>query len=198
MTYKGAVPGGRRATIDDVARHAGVSRATVSQVLGKVGRISPNTRRNVLRAMSELGYVYNEGAANLRRGTSRTVGLLIHDIADPFCSEMTAGATAVLEKQGFLVYLANSAENEQRQDRFLNAFRQRGVAGCILCPARGTPPATLDRLAAWQLPTVISVRNVPQARFDFVGVDNFGGTRAATEHLIDAGHTRIRLPGWVV
>ena len=195
MTGKTDVPAGRRATIGDVARHAGVSRATVSQVLGKVGRISPSTRGNVLRAMAEIGYVYNEGAADLRRGTSRTVGLLIHDIANPFYAEMTAGLTAVLEKQGFLVYLANSAESAERQDRFLNSFRQRDVAGCILCPARFTPEATLDRLAAWQLPTVVSVRDIPQSRFDFIGVDNFGGTRAAAAHLIDAGHISLAFLG---
>ncbi len=185
----------RRATIDDVARHAGVSRATVSQVLGQVGRISPATRGHVLSAMTEIGYVYNEGAAHLRRGTSRAVGLLVHDIANPFYAEMTAGVTAVLEREGLLVYLANSAESVERQDMFLNSFRQRDVAGLILCPARQTTADTLDRLAAWRLPTVVSVRYLEQHGFDFVGVDNLGGTREATRHLIAAGHTGIAFVG---
>ena len=185
----------RRATIDDVARHAAVSRATVSQVLGQVGRISPATRDHVLSAMAEIGYVYNESAAHLRRGTSRTVGLLVHDIANPFYAEMTAGVTALLEREGLLVYLANSAESIERQERFLNSFRQRDVAGLILCPARQTPAGTLDRLAAWRLPTVVSVRHLDQGDFDFVGVDNLGGTREATRHLIAAGHTAIAFVG---
>lgn len=185
----------RRPTAADVALRAGVSLATVSQVLGQTGRISAATRERVLRVISELGYVYHQGAASLRTSTTRTVGLLVHDIGNPFYAEMTAGVTEALEACGYLVFLANSAESIERQALFLDALRRHNVAGCLICPARGTTAAALACLNEWALPTVVAVRPVQEAMIDFVGVDNAAGTREATRHLIAQGHERIAFLG---
>ena len=77
-------------TLAQVAERAGVSTATVSMVLRNRGRISQATRERVLKALDDSGYVYNQTAANLRNRSSNQVGLLLHDITNPFYGEMTA------------------------------------------------------------------------------------------------------------
>ena len=104
-------------TLADVAKRAGVSTATVSMVLCNKGRISQSTRERVLKALDESGYVYNQTAANLRNRSSNQVGLLLHDITNPFYGEMTAGLSHEMERHDLLLFLANSEESAERQQK---------------------------------------------------------------------------------
>lgn len=130
-------------TLADVAKRAGVSTATVSMVLCNKGRISQSTRERVLKALDESGYVYNQTAANLRNRRSNQVGLLLHDITNPFYSEMTAGLSHEMERHELLLFLANSEESAERQQKFVDSLMRNNVSGMVLCAARETPQAFL-------------------------------------------------------
>ncbi|MBP2312675.1 LacI family DNA-binding transcriptional regulator [Azospirillum soli] len=184
-----------RITLTEVANHAGVSRSTVSLVLRGSPLVAAETRERVQAAIEALGYVYNRGAATLRAARTQTVGLLICEINNPFFSEMTAGVDDVLDKEGFVAFLANTAELPERQDRFLQRMREHNVDGVILCPAGGTQPDLLDRLRRWQLPCVQALRFLSARDGDYAGVDYEYGMETLTEHLIRLGHTRIAFVG---
>lgn len=132
-------------TLADVAAYAKVSTATVSMVLRNRGRISDETRKRVLSAIDHLGYVYNQTAANLRNRSSNQVGLLLHDITNPFYAEMTAGLSQEMERHQLMLFLANSEESADRQQKFVDSLLQNSASGMVLCAARQTPSLFLKR-----------------------------------------------------
>lgn len=182
-------------TLADVAKRAGVSTATVSMVLCNKGRISQATRERVLKALDESGYVYNQTAANLRNRSSNQVGLLLHDITNPFYGEMTAGLSHEMERHDLMLFLANSEESSQRQQKFVDSLMRNNVGGMVLCAARETPQAFFDGLKRRNIPAIMMVRPLNDPDFDFVGTDNFLGTQMATEHLLRMGHRQIAFIG---
>ncbi|CAI1166376.1 Degradation activator [Serratia proteamaculans] len=182
-------------TLADVAAHAKVSTATVSMVLRNRGRISDATRKRVLSAIDELGYVYNQTAANLRNRSSNQVGLLLHDITNPFYAEMTAGLSQEMERHQLMLFLANSEESADRQQKFVDSLLQNNTSGMVLCAARQTPTLFFETLKRRQIPAIMVVRPVADAHFDFVGTDNFLGTQLATQHLLSLGHRHIAFIG---
>ena len=185
----------KRATINDIAEHAGVSRSTVSLVLQAHPRISAETRDRVRRSIQLLGYTYNRSAANLRRQTSQAIGLIINDICNPFFAELTSAIEEAAAESGYFVYLVESAEDPERQHKVLISLIEHGVAGLIICPATGTPKATLDRLYTMGVPMCLAVRPYPDDRLDFAGPDNYAAANLATTHMIEAGHRRIAFLG---
>ncbi|MDV5141632.1 LacI family DNA-binding transcriptional regulator [Chimaeribacter arupi] len=182
-------------TLADVAAHAGVSTATVSMVLRNRGRISAATRRRVLEAIDALGYVYNQTAANLRNRRSNQIGLLLHDITNPFYAEMTAGLSQEMARHDLMLFLANSEESVERQQKFVDSLLQNSAGGMVLCAARQTPTLFFEALKRRKIPAIMVVRPVNDAHFDFVGTDNFLGTQLATRHLIAMGHRNIAFIG---
>nr|WP_318383046.1 LacI family DNA-binding transcriptional regulator [uncultured Enterobacter sp.] len=182
-------------TLAHVAARAGVSTATVSMVLRNRGRISQATRERVLLALDEMGYVYNQTAANLRNRRSNQVGLLLHDITNPFYGEMTAGLSHEIERHDMLLYLANSEESCERQQKFVDSLLRVNACGMVLCAAKDTPQAFFDGLKHRNIPAIMVVRPLQRPEFDFVGTDNFLGTQMATAHLLAQGHRHIAFIG---
>ena len=182
-------------TVADIARHLGVSTATVSMTLRNKGRISEHTRQRVLRAIDELGYVYNQTAANLRNKSSNQVGLLLHDITNPFYAEMTAGLSREMEHHDLMLFLANSEESATRQQQFTDSLQRNNAAGMVICATQTTPRSFFESLQRRRMPTILIVRPVPDVAIDFVGTDNFLGCQLATEHLLKLGHRHIAFVG---
>ncbi len=182
-------------TLAEVAKRAGVSTATVSMVLRNRGRISQVTRERVLKALDESGYVYNQTAANLRNRSSNQVGLLLHDITNPFYGEMTAGLSHEMERHELLLFLANSEESCERQQKFVDSLMRNNACGMVLCAARETPRAFFEALKRRNIPAIMVVRPPDDPGFDFVGTDNFLGTQMATAHLLKLGHRHIAFIG---
>lgn len=182
-------------TLALVAEYAGVSTATVSMVLRNRGRISQATRDRVFKALDETGYVYNQTAANLRNRSSNQVGLLLHDITNPFYSEMTAGLSHEMERHELLLFLANTEESEGRQQKFVDSLMRNNACGMVLCAARETPQSFFDSLKRRNIPAIMVVRPVNDPAFDYVGTDNFLGTQLATRHLLKLGHRNIAFIG---
>ncbi len=185
----------RRASLKAVAQRAGVSVTAVSQTLRGIGRISPDTRERILAAANELHYVHNRRAASMRTGESSEVGLLIHNIADPFYAELTKGVNSYLEERGFLIYLLDADYDAERQDRFLRATVEGHAAGLLWCPASYTEQTSIDWVRKASIPTVTLLHSVARQSFDHISVDNRGGATQATEHLCDLGHRNIAFIG---
>src|SRR4051812_37226605 len=117
--------GGReRLTLADLAAHAGVSRATVSLVLGKSSLVAEKTRERVLESARVLGYVYNRGAANLRTRRTHTIGVAINDITNPYFTELTAAIQRAFLDRGRTVFVSNSDEEVLRQEQFIATMRE--------------------------------------------------------------------------
>lgn len=179
-----------RVTLLDVARHAGVSRATASLVIRKSPLVGADTRARVEASMEELGYVYNMGAARLRADRSLTIGVVIPNLTNPFFAELLAGIETVIDAAGMVVILVNSGDQVDRQDMLMTRMREHGVDGIILCPAAGTGEGLLDRLGEWHLPLVQVLRRVSD-QVDYAGVDYAQGMRQAVDHLSELGHREI-------
>lgn len=192
----GAKSTARKVTIIDIAREAGVSKSTVSLVLMMSPLVKEETRQRVTKAMDALGYVYNRGAASLRRARSDIVGMVINDLANPFFAELAIGIEHALQNSGFIPFIANTSESVVRQAEVVRSMREHGAAGLILCPALNTDAAEIGRLDS-RLPMVLAIRRIIGARTSLVVSDNVGGAARATEHLISLGHRDIAFVGGI-
>lgn len=184
-----------RVTIVEIAAAAGVSKSTVSLVLKGSESVHPTTRERVNAAIRDLGYVYNRGAANLRRARSNIVGMVIHDLVNPFCAELAVGIERSFQAAGYVPFIANTAENPVRQAEVIKLMREQGVAGLIVSAARGTPDDALDGLVAAGVPVVLAMRRLKGRRIPVVSPDNRQGARLAVERLVELGHQRIAFLG---
>jgi DNA-binding LacI/PurR family transcriptional regulator len=176
-------------SVKDVARHAGVSLGTVSNVLNRPEMVAPATRQRVVDAINELGFVRNESARTLRAGRSRTVGLVVLDVANPFFTDVARGAEAVADAYGAVVTLCNSGEDAARERRYLDHLEELRVQGILITPVATRNPR-LDQLTAKGMPVVLVDRGGGRNRCS-VGVDDVLGGRLAVQHLIEQGHRRI-------
>lgn len=178
-------------TLQDVARVAGVSRATVSLVVRKSPLVADATRARVEQVMAELDYVRDLGAARLRDKSSRTIGVVVPNLVNSFFTEFLSGVEQVMGEGERVVLVANSQDDPAGQDSILHRFRGHGVDGVILCPAQDTDPGLLGRLQQWDLPVVQSLREVGDGATDFAGGDYIQGVSLAMRHLVSLGHRRI-------
>ncbi len=177
--------------LETVAKEAGVSTATVSQVMRGTGRISDQTRKKVMAAAAKLHYVPDGRAASMRSGERREIGLLIHAIANPFNAEVISGVSDLLETEGYLVSILDSRDDATRERRNLEAFIRSSRGGLLWVPANDTPQASYDLLAAQRIPTVTFLRPARFGAFDHVGIRNARATAEATRYLADLGHRHI-------
>jgi LacI family transcriptional regulator len=183
-----------RATIVDVARQAGVSKSTVSLVLGGSSLVAESTRERVTEAIAELGYIYHRGAATLRGAKSGVLGMVINNLSNPFYVELAIGIEQACQGGAFIPFLANSAEDPVRQQEVIRSMREHGAAGLLLAPAIGTSVNDLRPLVAgW--PVVQVMRRLPGLKASLVSPENREGARKATAHLIENGHGRIAFVG---
>ena len=182
-----------RTTLLDVARHCGVSRATVSLVLNDSPLVADQTAKRVRQAMSELGYVYNRAAAALRTQRSDAVGVVMTQLTNPYFAEFAAGLQDVLTQSGTVPLLAVSGEDRELQHRLVTSLVERTVDGIVLIPAHGTKAADLPDLLG--TPLVLMARRVPDVDVDYVGAENHEGGYAAAEHLYGHGCRKTAFVG---
>jgi LacI family transcriptional regulator len=180
--------------IREVALQAGVSVGTVSNVLNRPELVAAKTRERVFSAISELGFVRNDSARQLRVGRSRTLGLVVLDVANPFFTDVARGVEEVANRHGLAVILCNSNEDLQKEAAHLDLLSELRVRGVLINPVgeasritklreRGTPVVLFDRLGA------------PAVECS-VAVDDILGGRLAADHLIDHhGHRRFLFVG---
>jgi len=181
-----------RPTQEDVARLAKVSQAMVSYVLTDKphARISDETRRRVLEACDQLGYVPNVLARGLRSGRTSTIGLVIPDNSNPFFAEMARAIETAGFNQGYSVILCNSDNDIKKEAAYIDTLLAKQVDGMIFISS-GASHETLDKLQDSPIPVVIVDRDVSPTLVNSVVIDNLQGGYLATRHLIDLGHTII-------
>ncbi|MFI6735014.1 LacI family DNA-binding transcriptional regulator [Nonomuraea sp. NPDC050451] len=176
-------------TIYDVAREAGVSAATVSRVLNGARTVDPAMVARVLTAVRELGYRPNAVARNLRRSRTTLWAVIISDIGNPFFTAMVRGIEDVAQQEGYSVVLCNSDEDPAKEETYVAAALSEQMAGVIISSSGSVKAA--KTLIDSPIPVVAVDRELPRGAVDTVVVDNEGGARTATEHLLAAGYRRI-------
>jgi LacI family transcriptional regulator len=181
-------------SVKEVAKLAGVSLGTVSNVLNRPELVAERTRRRVLDAITELGFVRNESARQLRAGRSRTIGLVVLDVANPFFTDVARGAETVAESNGYVVTLSNSGEDAARERRHLDHLEEQRVQGVLITPA-DSDGTRLEELIARGVPTVLVDRGAGRRNRCSVAVNDVLGGRIAGAHLVEQGHRRIAFVG---
>ncbi|WP_022927889.1 LacI family DNA-binding transcriptional regulator [Patulibacter americanus] len=174
-------------TVNDVAREAGVSFATAARALGDYGYVSAKAKEKVEAAAAALGYRRNDVARALASGSTRTVGLVVGDIENPYFAAVSRGVADVLEPEGYTLLLANSDEDPEREARAIEAFSTR-VDALVVAPSRSFGEG---RTQAVGKPLVLLDRTVRGLDVDSVGVDNAAAAGRAVRHLLELGHERI-------
>lgn len=183
-------------TIDDVAREAGVSIASVSRYLnGRTTEVSAANGARIQAAVDRLGYVPNLAARSLKTGRSRLIGVLLANIAHPYWSVVLAGVEEACQRANYSVIVSSAGDRADVENRYLQMFLEQRVDGILLNPAMAEPEiiATWGRLT---VPVVTIDRTLPGLPFGLVAMDNALGTRLAVEHLLALGHRRIGFVSW--
>jgi DNA-binding LacI/PurR family transcriptional regulator len=185
---------GRRATLEEVAQMAGVSRATVSRVVNGSPKVSPEVRRPVEKAIARLGYVPNRAARSLVTRRSDTIGVIIPAptarlFADPFFLWFLNGIGTALAPRGIqlVLLMPQSGEEENRLEQYVAAGH---IDGVVLTGLHGEDPLP-ERLAARGVPVVVNGTPPRGAQASYVDADNRGGATAAAAHLLAQGRRRV-------
>ena len=181
--------------MNDVAQAAGVSLKTVSRVVNAVDYVSADKLERVNAAIEALGFRRNEYARQLRQGTTATIGLVLEDVADPFYSALARAVEDVALLHNHMLLASSSSEDPQRSRGLIESLEARGVGGLIVTPAPAIDAAFLRAELDAGCSIVFVDRPVPGVDADTVLVDNRGGARLGTEHLLAHGHTRIAFFG---
>jgi LacI family transcriptional regulator len=181
----------RLVTLQDVAREAGVSKVTAARVLGSYGTASPRAKEKVLTAARALGYQPNELARSMTTGRSRTIGVIVGDIENPYFGRAVRGISEVATAAGFDVILANSGEDVGKEQAAVRVLLGKRVDGLIVTPASMSETQHLESVQSSGRPLVLLDRAVPGLKVDSVVTDDRAAAKAATQTLIDAGHRRI-------
>jgi LacI family transcriptional regulator len=181
------------ATLEDVAREAGVHYSTVSRALdpNKVWRVNVVTRKHVQAVARRMGYQRDMVASGLKRGRTHTVAVVVADLGNPFIAPVLRGIANRLEQAGFMSLISDTQDDSARLERILNHLLSRRVDAIILTAARLGDGAVLRRISRQGTPVVLAVRNVPGIRLPACTDDDLLGGTLAARHLLALGHRRV-------
>lgn len=175
-------------SINDVARVAGVSKSTVSRVLGG-GPVSEAVRGRVEAAIRQTGYHPNLQARRLRARHTGIIGLIVADIRNPFFTALIRAVEEVAYRESLRVTFCNTDEDPEREALYLQLMHEERISGLIFAPTR-TTVGRLDRLTL-DYPTVLVDRAAPGGSIDSVVLDNAAAMAGLVEHLAERGYCRI-------
>ncbi|HHZ10434.1 MAG TPA: substrate-binding domain-containing protein [Rhizobiales bacterium] len=181
--------------LSTIADALGVSTATVSLALRDSPLVAGATRDRIKEHARAIGYIYNRRAASLRTSRSGIVGVVVHDIMNPFFAEILKSIETELDRSRQTFILSNHYDQLEKQRTFIDTLLQLGADGVIMSPAIGTPPEDIRLAEDNGLPAVLIARTVEGAGVPAFRGDDRYGTGLATNHLISLGHRRIAMIG---
>jgi DNA-binding LacI/PurR family transcriptional regulator len=179
----------QRATMDDVATRAGVSRALVSLVMRDSPKVSEKRRERVLRAAGELGYRPNAMARGLASRRTRTVGVLLNELHNPFYAEIMDGIDEAAAEHDYRVLIGTSGRRSRGEQAALESFLELRADGLLLVGAR--LPTREILAVARTTPVVLVARGIQSSFVDSIKNDERAGARLVVSHLVGLGHRRI-------
>lgn len=183
-------PPHRRASLKEVAALAGTSVSTASRALSGSGIVAEGTRTRVLDAAKRLNYQLNLQAKGLRQQSSRTIGLLIPTLLNPYYMAVADEISRLLTRCGYHLQLAASGDDPELQREVLHTMIGHDVDGIVWAPCQADDDL-VDYLRTQQVPMVSIVRRVPGDFVDTVVFEDYNGSRMVMQHLLELGHTRI-------
>jgi len=179
--------------MSDVARRAGVSIMTVSRVINRKGDVNPETRQRIEQIIKELDYHPSAIARSLATSETRTIGLVIPDVSNPFFADIARGIEALANEQGYHVFLCNTEENPEREAEVIQSLEEKRVDGLILCSSRIESTRLVNLLS--QLPATVLVNRHLNGNstgdYQTVYLDDESSGLLATNHLLSRGHRNI-------
>lgn len=183
----------RPVTIHDVARRAGVAVSSVSRVLSNHPDVSTAMKSKVEAAAKDLGYSPDPVAQSLRSGTTRLVGLVVRDYANPFFGEVISGIEEVLTDAGYTLLVTSSGREAVQETERISMLRQRRVDALLLATVSDKSTATRKAIAAFKKPVVLLDREFARLSAGNILLDHASGVQDATADLLSMGHRRIAL-----
>ena len=180
-------------SLRDVAKAAKVSVGTVSNVLNRPEVVAPETLARVQGTIKDLGFVPNGFARHLRSGHSRTLGLIVPDVANPFFTEVARGVEDAASKRDYAVFLCNSDESASKEDRYINVLIEQQVRGVLITPT-DVKSDRLDAMRDRGIAVALVDREIKGRKQCSVSVDDVHGGQLGIEYLTGLGHTNI---AWV-
>jgi len=181
-------------SVRDVAHLAGVSVGTVSNVMNHPEKVSESAVERVHDAIAQLGFIRNDAARQLRAGRSKTIGLVVLDVRNPFFTDIARGAEDQAAQAGLALTLGNSDESVARETAYLDLFEEQRVHGILISPF-GDITERLAALRSRGIPAVLVDRSSGDLSYSSVSVDDVAGGRMATAHLLESGRRRIAFVG---
>lgn len=184
----------RTITIDDVAKLAGVSRATAGRVVGNYGSVSEKSRERVWDAVRQLDYQPNLIARGLRSQTTKTIAVIVGSIRNTYSTALVYAVEKEVQKKGYNVLICTTHEDIEKELKHLKDLNSRKVDGVILMSAYRAD-ANMDKkykeFYISKLPIVFVDRNIPGINRDVIQSENFDASYKATKYLMDMGHRKI-------
>lgn len=180
----------KHVTIKDVAKRANVGIATASRALNNKSDVSPETRQRVLEAAEALGYVPNLLARGLLSGRTKTVGVVVTSILNPFYAVVVSEIERVLSAKGYNIVLCNSNESPKTELEAVRMLREQRVDGIIIAPVE-EKSQTVQYLVDNQIPFTLVARNNPEINTDYVVCDDKKIGEIVADYLIKKGHRHI-------
>ena len=181
--------------LSTIAEALDVSTATVSLALRDSPLVAGDTRDKIKDYARQIGYIYNRRAASLRTSRSGIVGVVVHDIMNPFFAEILRSIETELDRSRQTFILSNHYDQLDKQRNFLETLLQLGADGVIMSPAIGTPAKDIEMAQSNGLPVVFVARHVDGVDAPVFRGDDTYGISLATNHLISLGHKCIAMVG---
>lgn len=184
------MPSLKKTSLKDIAEAAGVSTALVSFVLNgkkKEYRVGEETARRILKIANEMNYQPNLAAKSLRSGRTKTIGLVVSDISNPFFSQMARVLEDEATQRGYTVLFGSSDEKKEKMSRIVSDLINKGVDGLIIVPCDNSEKS-IAALVNNNVPIVLFDRYFPEINVSYVALNNFNASYFSTKHLLDAGY----------
>lgn len=178
-------------SIRDVARLAGVSFTTVSHVLNGTRKVSSSAHERVLQAVQDINYVPSAVARSLRVSKTHNLGILVPDISNPFCAEITLGVEDGARQAGYSVVLGNTGQQGDQQLQQINNMLSQRVDGLLLVAGIFDHHGLIQALTKRLIPVLLMDHKASELRADLLEHDQFNAALMATQHLLSLGHKRI-------